>query len=65
MGDGPPYFLTSDSQSRLRFPVSVSITEDGAGPIPRQVVVPGSIWVKPLSLIRAKGRRSSLDFLSN
>jgi len=65
MEDGPEYLLKSGSQSRVRFPVNVSISEDGAGPIPRQVVVPGSICVKPLSVIRAEGSRSSFDFLSN
>jgi len=33
--------------------------------MPRQVVVLGSICVRPLSVIRAKGSRSSLDLLSN
>ena len=38
-------------QSILRAPVTLSMSEQGAGPIPTQVWLPGSIWVLPASVM--------------
>jgi len=54
---------TNQPQRRGSFPVIASILSDGAGPIPRQVMVSGGSSVKPLSTIRAAGKPAFLAFL--
>lgn len=46
-------------------PVILSRRADGAGPIPRHVMVPGGISVSPLSTISAYGRLDSFASFSS
>jgi len=49
--------------SSLSFPVILSSSSSGPGPIPRHVTVPGSSCVSPLSSIRATGSLAALACL--
>ena len=52
--------LTDRLYSNFKWPVHLSITEAGPGPIASTVFDPGAIWVRPASLITQKLRESDI-----